>query len=152
MNCFGTIHLTKKVLLQSKRLVSGLHATRRSQDDSEEKERLVGGEHLIPQSPNRPPLPQLEVVNLHTSDLDDVNLLRRYAQMARELLSTLPSPCPLLSPEDVELMDERPIAAGGFSDIRKAKHNGRNVVLKAYRCYRLFDHTQVVVVSRDRWR
>jgi len=123
MSRSGTNTATKKVLLQSKPFISGLHL---------------------------PPLPsQPEVMNSPTSDLDDVTLLRRYAQMAREHLSTLPSSCPLLSPEDVELVGGRPVAAGGFSDIRKAKRDGRNVVLKAYRCYRSFDIAQVFAVRCD---
>jgi len=152
MSCSGTNHFSKKVLLQSKRFASGLRTTRRSQDDEEEGERLISGEAFVPESLNRPsPPPQLRVVNSSTPDLDDVTLLRRYAQMAREFLSTLPSPgCPLLNPKDLELMDEQPVAAGGYSDVRKAKNNGRNVVLKAHRCYRLFDIAQVVAVRCGR--
>lgn len=151
MSRSGTIPFTKKVLLQSKCLASGLRTTRRSQDDGEEKERLIAEEFFAPQSLHRPsPSPQLGVTNPPTSDLDDVILLQHYAQIARELLLTPPFSCSLLSPEDVELMDGQPVAAGGFSDIRKAKNNGRDVVLKEYRCYRLFDIAQVLAVRCGR--
>jgi hypothetical protein len=141
---------TKKVLLQSKRLFSDLRITRRPRGDGEERERLVVGESLVEQTLNRRSLsPRLGVMSLPTSDLDDATLLQRYAQIARETLSSPPLPCFLLSPKDVELMDEQPVAAGGSADILKARHDGCEVVLKAYRHNRSCDITQVVVVRRD---
>ena len=141
----------RKVLLQPKHLVSGLR-TFRSQDDGEEKERLIGGDSpLAPQSLHHPSVsPQLEVMGSPTSDLDDVALLQKYAQVAQGFLSTLPLLCPWLGPEDIELADEHPVAAGGFADILKAEHNGRSVVFKAYRCYRSSDMTKTVEVRCDR--
>ena len=122
----------------------------RSQDDSEETEHLVGEKSIIEQTLHRQsPPPQLEVISSPTSDLDDVSILQRCAQMAQEHLLSIPSPRLLLSPEDVEIMDEQPVAAGGSADILKGKYGGREVVLKAYRHYRSCDITRVVVVRHD---
>lgn len=139
----------KKIRLQSKSLVSGFRITQEPQEDSEERERLV--DLIEPTVRHQSLPPQLKVMSSPTSDLDGVTLLQRYVQMAREFLSFLPSPCLLLSPEDIELMGKQPVAAGGSADILKGKHDGRKVVLKAYRCYRFCDITQVVV-RRDRLR
>ena len=138
----------RRVLLQTNRLISELRTIRRPRHDGEEGERLIRRESLAAQSLHRtsPPL-QPEVVGSPTSD---PTLLRHYAQMAREVLTSLPLPHPFLSSEDLELMDEHPAAAGGFADIWKAKYGGREVMLKAYRCYRSFDITQVSAVRRDR--
>lgn len=121
-----------------------LRTTWALQDDDEERENLVGGESLAQQIS-----PQPEVTSSPASDPEDTLPLQRYAQVARDSLSSLPFSCILLSPEDIELTGEHPVAAGGFADIWKAKHDGREVVLKTYRCYRLFDITLVAAVRLD---
>ena len=77
---------------------------------------------------------------------DDVCLSGRYAQVAQGLMPSLPSTCHLLSPPDIKLVSEHPIAAGGFANIWEGTHGGRKVVLKSYRCYVSFDAAQVVAV------
>ncbi|KAF9641890.1 hypothetical protein BDM02DRAFT_3273656 [Thelephora ganbajun] len=134
-----------KVLLQPKRLISRLHDIQRSQDDDEERESLIVGASPVPQSLHCPSPPsQLEAGSLPISDPDGMALLQRCAQTAQELSSFLLSSCPSLSPEDIKLTSERPVAAGGFADIWGAMHDGRKVVLKSYRCYMSFDVAQVV--------
>ncbi|KAF9647214.1 kinase-like protein [Thelephora ganbajun] len=145
MSHSGRNPLTKKLLLQPRRLISGLRDMRRSQDDGEERENLVVGGPLVPQSLHHPSLPfQLQAGSFPISDLDSITLLQRYAQIAQELLPSLPSSCPPLSPDDVKLTDERPVAAGWFVDIFEATYGNRKVVLKAYRCYTSFDVARVV--------
>jgi len=147
MDYFETVPFSREVLLRSKRFGSGLW---RPQGDSEEMERLINEESIIEQTLHlQPPPPQLKVRSSPTSNLDDVALSQRYAQMAQEFLLSLPSPHLLLSPEDVKITDEQPVAAGGSADILKGKHEGSEVVVKAYRYYRLCDITQIVAVRRD---
>jgi len=139
-----------QVLSRSKRIVSGLRTPGAFQDDGEERENLVGGESLVQQSLSQPPSPQPEDMSSMGSDPEDAPPIHRYAQVALQSLSSLPFPCPLLCPEGIELTGECPVAAGGVADIWKAKHGGREVVLKTYRCYRLFDIALVAAVRRDR--
>ena len=138
----------KRILLLSKRLVPGLHTIQRSQDDAEEREHLVGGESIVQETIHRQSPPQqLEDMGSPASYLGDVTLLQRYAQMAQDLRPSLPLAC-WLGPEDVKLTREHPIAAGRFSNIWEATHNGRKVALKDYRCYVSFDVARVAAV---RW-
>ena len=144
--------LFAKVLLQLQLLISGVRTIRRSQDDDEEREHLAIREYSAPHTrPLHPPSPspQSGVGSLPTSDLNDATLLQRYALMARESLLSLPSPCCSLGSEDVKLVGEGPIAAGGFADIWEATYGGRKVILKSYRCYRSFDATQVATVRHN---
>lgn len=67
--------------------------------------------------------------------------------MAQDLRPSLPFTCHWLDPNEVNLVDERPIAAGGFANVYEATHDGRKVILKSYRPYVLFDVAQVVAVS-----
>jgi len=92
--------------------------------------------------------PQFEVESPPTPDLDDRNapFPQRHGQAAQNLRSSLPSTCRWLGPEDINLVGEHPIAAGGFADIYEATHNGCKVVLKSYRCYESFDIASVVAV------
>ena len=143
------------VLLRFKRLVSGLRTTQRAQDDGDDREDLVIGEYPSPHArslhrPLPPPQLRVEVRTSPTPDLNDVAILQRYALMAQELISSVPSLCCSLGPEDVKLVDEYPVTAGEFADIWEATYGGRKVVLKSYRCYRSFDVTQVVAVRHDR--
>jgi hypothetical protein len=76
-------------------------------------------------------------------------ILQSYMLMAQELLPSLPPLCCSLGPEDVKLVGEYPVAAGGFADILEATHDGRRVSLKSYRCYKSFDVAQIIVVRHD---
>jgi len=70
--------------------------------------------------------------------------------MAQDLRPSLQSACPWFGSEDVELIGNHPIAAGGFSDIWEGMYDGRKVVLKSYRCYMSFNVTQVIAVHHNR--
>ena len=76
-----------------------------------------------------------------------MSLAQRYARMAQNLrLSLSPTTFHWLDPEDVNLISEYPIAAGGFANIYGVTYDGRKVILKSYRCYELFDAARVVAV------
>ena len=151
MSRSGTNLSARISLLQPKRFVSGLRNARRSQDDSEEREHLIAEEHPTPQLPHRlPSPPQFDPRNSTPPDPDDAYLSRCYAQMARDIIPSLPPTCRRLSPEDVIFVSEHPIAAGGFTNIHEATHAGRGVVLKSHRCYVLFDIAQVIEVRCGR--
>lgn len=148
MNRSGTDPFVKpKVPLKLKLLVSGLRNVRRSEDDGEESEHLVVQEYPALLSLHHPPSQsRLKVKSLTTPDLDDVHLQWRYAQMAQDILSSLPFTCPWLGPKDVNPVGEHPIAAGGFTDVYEATYDGRRVILKSYRLYVSFDVAQVIAV------
>lgn len=145
-----TTLLTKKVVLQSKLLASGLRSTRRSQDDSEERERLIVVEcPAASQSFHHPPsLSQLEARTLAALSLKDAHLLQHYAQIAQDLRPILPSACRWLDPVDVHLVAKFPAAAGGFADVYEATYDSHRVVLKSYRCYILSNGAQAAVRCR----
>ncbi|KAF9644623.1 kinase-like protein [Thelephora ganbajun] len=94
--------------------------------------------------------PQLLVGGLPTPDLNDPTLSRHYTRMAQD---SLRSPTSFVrhwfSPEDVKLVGGKPIAAGGFTDIWEATHDGRRVVLKSYRYYVTSDVAQVAARFRN---
>jgi len=144
-----TSHIAKPVLLRPKRIIAGLRTILGSRDDDGERKHLVGGESLVPRILHRLSLlPQLEVVSLPASDLDDIILLQSYARMAQDLRLSMPSTCRWPCPEDVKLVGEHPIAAGAFANIWEVTYDGCKAVLKSYRCYISFDVAQVVAVRR----
>ena len=93
-----------------------------------------------------PGSPQLQVARLSTPGLDAITLSQHCSQIAHVLQPFMPHTCRWLSPEDVKLIGDHPIAAGGFADIWEAVHDGRKVVLKSRRCYVLFDIAQAARV------
>jgi hypothetical protein len=141
-----------KALLLPKRLPRPRPIVR-SQDDGEEREHLLAGDYSAPDAQPLDCLslpPQLEIGSFTASDLDDATLMQQYAAMAQEQLSSLPFPCRLLGPKDVELLSEHPIAAGRFANLWVGIYEGRKVGLKEYRCYVSFDVDQVVAVRCNR--
>ena len=141
----------KKVLLRFKRLVSALCTIEKPQDDDEERVRLIDEKSLVQVTIRHQPPPfQALVSSSPTSDLNDPALSQRYAHVARDLRSSLPSSCRWFEPEDIKLICGGPIAAGGFADIWEATHNGRKVILKSYRCYISFDVARVATVRCNR--
>ena len=107
----------------------------------------VVGESPVPQFLYLPTAPSLlELESSPAPGLNDVPLSQHYARMAQDLRLSLPSTCRWLDPEGVRLVDEQPIAAGGFANIYEATYDSRKVVLKSYRCYMSFDVVQVVAV------
>ena len=111
--------------------------------------RLIIGGSLPSQSLHRPsPLPRPEARGPPISVVDGTAVSQRYAQIARELLSSFPSSYPSLNPHGLKLTGRGPVAAGGFADIWEATYESRKVVLKTYRCYVSFDASEVVAVRR----
>lgn len=140
-------NLSVKILLQAKHLITRSRTTRRSEDDEEERQHLVGLEHHPPQSLHHlPPLPQLEVWSSPASGPDGITLLHRYSLIAQEILLSLPYTTYLLGADDLRLVDKLPVAAGRFTDILEATYDGRRVVVKVYRCYMSFDVNRVMTV------
>ena len=153
MSRSGTNFSAKEVLLRLQRLLSRLRTIPLSEDGGEEREYLLAGEYPTPNAQplhHLSPPPQLEIKGFPISDLDDTTLTQQYAAMVQELLSSLPYPYRLLSPEDVKLVSEHPIAAGRFANLLVGTYKGRKVGLKEYRCYVSFDINQVVAVCYNR--
>lgn len=108
------------------------------------------GEHPASKPPRRPPLPpHLEAKTPPTPQLNGTFLSQRYAHLAQNLRSSLPSTCRWLGPGDVELVSGHPIAAGGSANIYEATHDGRKVVLKSYHYCVTSDVAQAVAVRRN---
>jgi len=107
-------------------------------------------ESPLPQPLHRLPIPpRFDVGHSPAPDSNERSPSQCYAQMAQDLRPSLQSACPWFSPEDVELIGNHPIAAGGFSDIWEGMYAGRKVVLKSYRCYMSFNVTQVIAVHHN---
>lgn len=122
-------------------LLSRSHVPRRGKS-------FVDGEFSAPRSLHRPPqLPQLETRSSPTPELNGTSLSQHYVEIVQDLRSSLPPACRWLGPADLDLVGERPFAAGGFADIYEAAQGGRKVVLKSYRYYLSFDVAEVVSVS-----
>ena len=113
-------------------------------------ESSVADEHPLSQPLDRTPeTPRLKVGSSHTPSLSGVSPSQHYAQMAQNLRSSMPFPCRWLDPEDIKLVGEHPIGAGGFANIWKATRNGRKAVLKSYRCSISSDIAEVVAVRSN---
>ena len=138
---------TKKFPLRLRHLVPGHHTIQGFLDDTEERERLVGGGSSVKTTVYcQSPPTQLQIVGSPTPKVDAAALLQRYVQMAQDLQPSLPSTCRRVNRDDLKLISKQPTAAGSFADILEATYNGRGVVLKAYRCYVSFDVAQIVAV------
>ena len=74
------------------------------------------------------------------------SLPQHYTQITQTLQSSLPSACRWLSSDIIKLVGRHPVAAGGFADIWEGTYDGREVVLKSYRCYMSFDVSQIFLV------
>jgi len=96
-------------------------------------------------------LPSLDDGISSTPDSNEMSHSQCYAQIARGLQTSLPSTCRWLAPEDVNLLGEQPIAAGGCTDIWGATHDGRKVVVKSYCCSTSSNVAQVVEVRCSRF-
>jgi len=110
-------------------------------------ESSVADEHPLSQPLDcLPEIPRFEVGSSRTSALSGASPSQRYARMAQDLRPSIPSTCRWVDPEDIKLVGEHPIGAGGFANIWEVTHNGRKAVLKSYRCYILSDIAQAVAV------
>jgi hypothetical protein len=111
---------------------------------------LRGGKYLVVGGhPSPQPLPapsQSEVRGSPTLHLNGISPPQHYTQMAQGLRSSLPSTCRWLGPEEVKIVGEYPIGAGGFADIWEGTLDGHKVAVKLYRCYMSFNVTEVVAV------
>jgi len=106
----------------------------------------VAGGNSSSQPFHRPPAPpRLDEIS-STPDSNKVSRSQHYAQIARDIRSSLPSTCRWFAPEDVNLVGNRSLAAGEFANIWEAVHDGRKVILKSYRCCVLSGVTQVIEV------
>jgi len=113
-------------------------------------ESSVADEHPLSQPLHRLlETPRLKVGRSPTTSLSGVSPSQRYAQMAQDLRSSMSFTCHWLDPEDIKLVGEHPIGAGGFANIWKVSHNGRRAVLKSYRCYVSSDVAQVITVRSN---
>ena len=113
-------------------------------------ESSVVDEHPSSRPPHCPPeTPRLKVGSSPTPALSGISLSQRYAQMAQDLRPSMSFACRWLDPEDIKLVGEHPISAGGFTNIWEVIHNGRKAVLKSYRCYASSDVTQAVTVRSN---
>jgi len=113
-------------------------------------ESSVVGEDASSQPLDRlPEPPRLKVGSTATPGLSGISVSQRYAQMAQDLRSSMPFTCHWLDPEDIKLVGECPIDAGGFTNIWEVTCDGRKAVLKSYRCYVSFDIAQVVAVRSN---
>ena len=89
-------------------------------------ESSVVGEHASSQPLGRlPEPPPFKVGSTPTPALSRISVSQRYAQMAQDLRSSIPFTCRWLDPEDIKLVGEYPISAGGFTNIWEATCDGR---------------------------
>ena len=58
-----------------------------------------------------------------------------YSETVRQLRALFPPTCTLLEPDDVKVVGDTPIGAGGFADIWGGIIDGHSVLQKSYRCY-----------------
>ena len=82
-----------------------------------------------------------------TAHTEETNLLSlSYFDSAQKLRRTLPQTCAWLKPADLLFTGEPPVG-GRYADVWKGRLDGRDVYIKAYRCYVRFDPDSVRMVS-----
>ena len=62
----------------------------------------------------------------------------------------LPSNCASFRGEEVGIVGNAPVQAGGYADIWKATLNGRDVILESYRSYETGDNARTFRVRTGR--
>ena len=96
----------------------------------------------------RPPPPPVFPPMVHNPPFPDDDILCQYhlglAQKLRPSSSSIPH---LLAKDDVRIVGERPVGAGGFADIWKGSLDARQVAVKSYRRYLSFDLSRACLVS-----
>ena len=76
------------------------------------------------------------------------NLLSQsYFDSAQKLRRSFPQRCSWLESGDLHFLEERAMGGGRYADAWRGRLDGRNVVIKAHRCYISFDHDWVRMVS-----
>ena len=96
----------------------------------------------------RPPPPPSIPSVVHNPPFPDDDILCQYhlslAQKLRPSSSSVPH---LWAEDDVQIVGERPVSAGGFADIWKGYLDTRQVAVKSYRRYLSVDLSQVYLVG-----
>jgi len=94
-----------------------------------------------------PPPPSFPPIIHNPLFPDDDTICQYHLSMAQELRSSSsPIPHPL-GEDDVQIVGERPVSAGGFADIWRGFLDTRQVAVKSYRRYLSFDLSRVYLVS-----
>ena len=73
-----------------------------------------------------------------------------YSETVRQLRALFPPTCTLLEPEDVRVVGDTPIGAGGFADIWGGIIDGHSVLQKSYRCYEHCCDERIFRVRKNR--
>lgn len=105
---------------------------------------VIGGNFPPLSHPSEPS--RSEVRLPPTPHSSHAHLSQSHEQIVRDLRTSLPSVCPRLGPEEVQLVGKYPMAAGGSADIWEATCGGRKVVLKSYRRHVTVDVVEVITV------
>ena len=71
---------------------------------------------------------------------------QRHFNLAQQLRPALSPICNWLEDDDVQMIEGRPISAGGFTDLWRGSLDSRLVAIKSYRCYLSFDLPRVLLV------
>ena len=72
----------------------------------------------------------------------------RYSEAVRGLRPLFPLTCTFLEPDDVKLVGDIPIGAGGSADIWEGTIDGGSVFQKSCRCYESCDVEQILQVIK----
>lgn len=96
----------------------------------------------------RPPPPPALPPAVHNPPLPDDDILSQcYFGPAQKLRPTSSSIPHMLTRDDVQMVGERPVGAGGFADIWRGTLDTRQVAVKSYRRYLSFDLSRVRLVG-----
>ncbi|KAF9784473.1 kinase-like domain-containing protein [Thelephora terrestris] len=93
--------------------------------------------------PPPPPLSLSERSN-PPSPNDDLPC-QHHSELARSLYPSLSSICNWFGEDDIRVVWEFPVSAGGFTDLRKGSLENRQVAIKSYRRYLTADSSQISV-------
>ena len=107
-----------------------------------------------------PPVVQLDPPNAHQvprtssesrttshSETSDPTIPQKHYNSAQELRHSLQQTCSWLSQPDLDVSGERAVDGGRYADVWRGSLDGRDVAVKAYRCYIHFDLDWVRLVS-----
>jgi len=101
---------------------------------------------------NQAPPAQIPERSLGTGAENSIRLSRRFFELAANLRPSLPRTCSWLDPMQLQDIEEWPIDGGRFADVWRGRLEGREIVIKSYRCYVRFDCDQVRMVSSNKYR
>ena len=72
-----------------------------------------------------------------------------YPEAVRHLRPSFPPTCAFVEPDDVKVVGDIPISAGGFADIWEGVIDGRSIFQKSYRCYEYCDIERIFQVRNE---